>query len=89
MNRNKSKMMNDPEEIDYQAYEEDLQFLVNTLKESFESTDAQYYVDDHNDVLYVKLEGLADYPDDEIEEIATPIFEELDMDFDEIILLPL
>ncbi len=81
--------MSDTEELDYQSFEEDLKFLITTLKDSFESTDVEYYVDDHNDILYVKLEGLDEYPDDEIEEIATPIFEELDMDFEEIILLPL
>jgi hypothetical protein len=30
-----------------------------------------------------------EYPEEEIEEIATPIFEILDLDFEEIILLPL
>ncbi len=81
--------MSDTEELDYQSFEEDLKFLITTLKDSFESTDVEYYVDDHNEILYVKLEGLDEYPEDEIEEIATPIFEELDMDFEEIILLPL
>lgn len=81
--------MKDSEELDYQAYEEDLQFLIKTLKESFESTDVEYYVDEHNDILYVKLEGLDEYPEEEISEIAEPVFKELDMDFEEIILLPL
>tara|TARA_R110002096_G_scaffold434360_3_gene655701 strand:- start:2287 stop:2532 length:246 start_codon:yes stop_codon:yes gene_type:complete len=81
--------MSDTEELDYQSFEEDLKFLITTLKDSFESTDVEYYVDDHNEILYVKLEGLDEYPEHEIEEIATPIFEELDMDFEEIILLPL
>ncbi|HAW78613.1 MAG TPA: hypothetical protein DCX27_02165 [Balneola sp.] len=81
--------MNNIEEAEHQSFEEDLQFLFKTLKESFESTDVQYFVDDHNDTLYVKLEGLDEYPEEEIEEIATPIFEILDLDFDEIILLPL
>ncbi|MEP1152239.1 MAG: hypothetical protein JXR20_07940 [Balneola sp.] len=81
--------MSNIEEFEHQSFEEDLQFLIKTLKESFESTDTQYFVDDHNDTLYVKLEGLDEYPEDEIEEIASPIFEVLDLDFDEIILLPL
>ena len=81
--------MNNIEEAEHQSFEEDLQFLIKTLKESFESTDVQYFVDDHDDTLYVKLEGLDEYPEEEIEEIATPIFEILDLDFDEIILLPL
>jgi len=81
--------MSNIEESEHHSFEEDLKFLIKTLKESFESTDVQYFVDDHNDVLYVKLEGLGDYPDEEIEEIVNPIFEVLDLDFEEIILLPL
>lgn len=81
--------MSNTEELDHQSYQEDLQFLITTLKDSFESTDVQHFVDEHNDTLYVKLEGLEDYPDEEIEEIATPIFEILDLDFEEIVLLPL
>lgn len=76
------------EEQEHQAFEEDLQFLITTLKESFESDEVSYFIDEHNDTLYVKLEGLNEYPEQEIEEIATPIFKELDMDFEEIILLP-
>ncbi|MBO6523918.1 MAG: hypothetical protein JJ971_08840 [Balneolaceae bacterium] len=81
--------MSAPEEIEYESFEEDLSILVQTLKESFESTDAEYHVDEHNETLYIKLEGLDDYSQDEIVEIAGPILEELDMDFEEIILLPL
>ena len=81
MHQIKSIYMNNIEEAEHQSFEEDLQFLIKTLKE--------YFVDHHNDSLYVKLEGLDEYPEEEIEEIATPIFEILDLDFDEIILLPL
>lgn len=81
--------MSAPEELEYQSFEEDLKLLIETLRKSFESTDVEYYVDDHNDVLYVKLEGLDDYSEHEVDEIATPILEELDMNFEEIIFLPL
>lgn len=81
--------MSNTEELDHQSYQEDVQFLIKTLKDSFESTDVQFYIDEHNDTLYVKLEGLEEYPDEEIEEIASPIFEVLDLDFEEIVLLPL
>jgi hypothetical protein len=37
----------------------------------------------------VYLEGLQDYEDDEIEEIASPLLEELDLDFEHIYLLPI
>lgn len=81
--------MSSSEEIDYQAYEEDLNVLIETLRDSFESTDAEYYIDEMNDTLYLKLEGLDDYSQEEIVEIAGPILEELDMDFEEIIFMPL
>lgn len=80
--------MSAPEEIEYESFEEDLNILVQTLKESFESTEAEYHVDEHNETLYIKLEGLDDYSQDEIVEIAGPILEELDMDFEEIVFLP-
>ncbi len=80
--------MSAPEEIEYESFEEDLTILVQTLKESFESTAAEYYIDEHNETLYIKLEGLDDYSQDEIVEIAGPVLEELDMDFEEIVFLP-
>lgn len=81
--------MSEPTESEFQAFAEDVEFLIKTLQESFESTDVQFYIDERNETLYVKLEGLNDYSEDEIEEIASPILEELDLDFEEIILLPL
>ncbi|MGB0345905.1 MAG: hypothetical protein ACPGGA_00395 [Balneolaceae bacterium] len=80
--------MNAPEEMDYKSYEEDLNVLVQTLKDSFESSDAEYHIDEVNEALYIKLEGLDDYSQAEIVEIAGPILEELDMDFEEIVFMP-
>lgn len=70
-------------------FEEDIKFLVQALQDSFEADVAQAKVDDHNNLLYIEIEGLQDYSDDEIEEIAGPILEELDLDFEEILLVPL
>lgn len=77
------------QEQEYQAWHEDIEYLVKILKESFESTEASYSVDEINDILYVELEGLDEYSEDEIVEIAGPILEELDLDFEDILLLPL
>ncbi|NBC26895.1 MAG: hypothetical protein GVY08_08535 [Bacteroidetes bacterium] len=76
-------------EMEYQAWHEDIQYLVHILKESFESESASFYQDEMNNTLYVELEGLDDYSDEEIVEIAQPILEELDLDFEDILLLPL
>lgn len=81
--------MADETEQEYQAWHEDIEYLVKVLKESFESTDASYYQDELNNILYVELEGLDEYSNDEIVDIAEPILEELDLDFEDIILLPL
>lgn len=81
--------MPDETEQEYQAWHEDIEYLVKILKESFESTRSSYYVDEMNNVLYVELEGLGDYSEDEIVEIAGPVLEELDLDFEDILLLPL
>ncbi len=80
--------MSAPEEIDYKSFEEDLNVLIDTLKDSFESSDAEYHIDEVNETLYIKLEGLDDYSQAEIVEIAGPILEELDMDFEEIVFMP-
>lgn len=76
-------------ESDYQEWIKDVEYLVKTLKESFNSTDARYNIDEMNDTLYVELEGLDQYPDEEIVEIAEPIFDIIDLNFEDIILLPL
>jgi hypothetical protein len=81
--------MDELNESEYEAWLEDVEYLVNILKESFESDDARYVLDEENDILYVELEGLQDYTEDEIIEIAEPILDTLELDFEDIILLPL
>ncbi|HBD42104.1 MAG TPA: hypothetical protein DEF03_03280 [Bacteroidetes bacterium] len=77
----------DPDALD--AFHEDIQTVVQALKDSFEADAAQAKVDDHNNLLYIEIEGLQDYTDEEIEEIAGPVLEELDLDFEEILLVHL
>lgn len=81
--------MNDADESQINEWQEEVEYLVGVLKESFESSDARYSVDELNDILYVELEGLNDYSEEEIVEIAEPILEEVELDFEDIILLPL
>ena len=50
--------MPEENELDFEEWTKDVEYLVHTLKESFESTDAKYNVDEMNDILYVELEGL-------------------------------
>lgn len=81
--------MSEPTQDELQAFIEDVEFLIKTLKEVFESNDAQFFIDEQNEILYIKLEGLNDYSEYEIEEIAAPVLSELDLDFEQIVLLPL
>lgn len=81
--------MSDNNESQLNAWQEDIEYLVKVLKESFESIDSRYTVDEQNDILYVELEGLQDYSEKEIAEIAEPLLEAIDLDFEDIILMPL
>jgi len=79
--------MQTKEEQEYESFEQDVDLLVKALKDSFESTEANYRIDDLNNALYVYLEGLKDYSEQEIEEFAAPLLKELDLDFEHIFLL--
>lgn len=76
-------------ELDFEEWIKDVEYLVKTLKESFESTDAQYSIDEMNDILYIELERLDEYTEEEIVEIAEPVLEIIELGFEDIVLLPL
>jgi len=76
-------------ESDYMAYEEDLELLTETLRKIFDAERARYYVAGHQNTLYIEIEGLDELDDNLIAEAAGPVLDELDMDFDEVSLLPL
>ena len=76
-------------ETDYEAYEQDIELLVDTLRKCFNAEKARYNVVGHQNTLYIEIEGLDELTPEEISEVAEPVLDELDMDFDEISLLPL
>lgn len=76
-------------ELDYQAYEQDLELLVDTLRQCFEAGNARYFVVGHQNALYIEIEGLELLDQEVIEEVAGPVLDELDLDFDEVVLLPM
>ncbi len=80
--------MSELNESDYEAFYEDLKILVDTLQKVFNSEQSRYYFNDESNTLYVEIEGLDELSDEEIEEVANPVLEELDLDLDEVILLP-
>ncbi len=77
------------EDADYEAYEQDIELLVDTLRKCFNAEKARYNVVGHQNTLYIEIDGLEELSAEQISEVAEPILDELDMDFDEISLLPL
>ena len=76
-------------DADYEAYEQDIELLVDTLRQCFNADKARYNVIGHQNALFIEIEGLDELAPEEISEVAGPVLDELDMDFDEISLLPL
>ena len=81
--------MGDFTESDYESYQQDLQLLVDTLRQCFGANKARYHVAGHQNLLYIEIEGLEQLDETEIMEVAEPVLDELDLDFDEILLVPL
>lgn len=76
-------------EQDYDDYEKDIEVLVDTLRQCFLADKARYYVAGHQNTLFIEIEGLDELTEEEITEVAEPVLDELDLDFDEISLVPL
>ncbi len=81
--------MAEPDNADYEAHEQDIKLLVDTLRKCFNAEKARYNIVGHQNTLFIEIEGLEDLSAEEISEVAEPVLDELDMDFDEISLLPL
>lgn len=76
-------------EQDYEDYEQDIEILVDTLRQCFLADKARYYVAGHQNTLFIEIEGLDELSEQEVTEVAEPVLDELDLDFDEISLVPL
>ncbi|WP_372634479.1 hypothetical protein [Fodinibius sp.] len=81
--------MDELHESDYEAYEQDIKLLVDTLRQCFNAEKARYNIVGHQNALFIEIEGLDALSPEEISEVAEPVLDELDMDFDEVSLLPL
>lgn len=82
-------IMDELNDADYEAYEQDVELLVDTLRKCFDAPKARYNVIGHQNALFIEIEGLEELSNEEISEVAEPVLQELDMDFDEISILPL
>ncbi len=72
-----------------EAFEKDIVQLVEALKAELGGGASRWYYDESSETLYIELEGLQHLAEDEIERKAGPILEESDLDFEEILLLPM
>lgn len=77
------------DDADYEDQEQDIKLLVDTLRKCFNADKARYNILGHQDALFIEIEGLDELTPEEISEVAEPVLDELDLDFDEISLLPL
>lgn len=76
-----------PEDLD--RFHADVNDLVCRLATAFNTSSHSHHIQDDIDTLYVSLKGLEAFTDAEIEALAIPILDDLDLDFEDIILLPL
>jgi hypothetical protein len=73
----------------FETDEQDIKILVDTLRQYFLADRARYYAAGHQNTLFIEIEGLDELSQEEISEVAEPVLAALDLDFDEIALVPL
>lgn len=80
--------MSELNESDYEAFEADLELLVDTLKQVFNADRSRYYFNEEENTLFIEIGGLDELSDEKIEEVASPVLDELDLDLEQVMLLP-
>ncbi len=84
--------MSDQFEIDPdapEAFEAEIVQLVEALKAELGGGASRWYYDEPSETLYIELECLNYLSEEDVEKKAGPILEDSDLDFEEILLLPL
>ena len=74
---------------DIDRFNEDVNTLVADLAGAFNAAEFRHFIQEETETLYVSLKGLETFTEEEIQELAIPILDGNDLDFDEIVLLPL
>ena len=75
---------NAPEDFD-----SEISRLVDHLRSELGQGASRWYYDDESETLYIELECLQGLSDALIEQKAAPVLDTCELDFEEIILLPL
>lgn len=73
---------------DLTLFEKDINDLVDQIKTAFNAEMSRWFLHEQSDTLYVEISGIENFSDEDIDVMLTPIMDELELDFEEIILLP-
>lgn len=76
------------ENDDLEQFDQEIKDLVDQLKSSFDSEKARWFHHEPSDTLYIELSGIEKLDDEYVYRIASPLFDELELEFEEIIILP-
>ena len=74
---------------DLALFDQEINNLVEQIKTAFKAEKARWYLHDQTDTLYVEISGMDAWSEEDIDALMTPIMDDLELDFEEIILLPL
>ncbi len=73
---------------DLTLFENDINELVSQIRTAFNAEKSRWFLHEQTDTLYVEISGIDSISEEEIDALMTPIMDELELDFEEIILLP-
>jgi hypothetical protein len=73
---------------DLTLFENDINQLVQQICTAFNAEKSRWFLHEQTDTLYVEISGIEAISEDEIDALMTPIMDDLELDFEEIILLP-
>lgn len=82
-------MTEPPFERDEDFNEQDIEILVDVLRQCFDADKARYHLPSHQNAIFIEISGLQELSQDEIADISEPVVTEFDPEFDEIMILPL
>lgn len=72
---------------DLTLFENDINELVLQIRTAFNAEKSRWFLHEQSDTLYVEISGIDSVSEEEIDALMTPIMDELELDFEEIILL--
>ncbi|MFU8859520.1 MAG: hypothetical protein ACNA8K_03765 [Cyclonatronaceae bacterium] len=69
--------------------DEELNRIAGLLAKAFNSKSWRITRDPQNETVYIRIPGLDRFSEDQIDKIATPILDDVDLEFEEIVLIAL